>query len=265
MITSTANQKIKRLLNLQRKRKAREEEGLFLVEGLRMAGEAPGEDIRELYVSESFERKDLSAVEQIAQKGSVSPEVLSDNVFAHVSDTRTPQGILLVLSQKEYALDDLLKPAACDASSLLLILENIQDPGNLGTLFRSAEAAGVTGILMSGDTVDVYNPKVIRSTMGSIYRMPFRYEEDLLTALTELKEEGIRIFAADLCGAVPYDQEDYSGSGAFLIGNEGSGLTKEAAALADICIKIPMKGQVESLNAAVAGAVLLFEAARQRR
>ncbi len=265
MITSTANPKIKRLLNLRKKHKAREEEGVFLAEGPRMAGEALGEDIREIFVSESFQGKDPVFVEQIVQKGGVTPEVLSDDVFSHVSDTRTPQGILLVLSQKAYTLDDLLELAAGEEPSLFLILENIQDPGNLGTLFRTAEAAGVIGILLSRDTADIYNPKVIRSTMGSVFRMPFCYTEDLPAALAKVREQGIRIFAADLGGAVPYDQEDYRNQSAFLIGNEGNGLTKESLELADSHVKIPMKGQVESLNASAAGAVLLFEAARQRR
>ncbi len=265
MITSTANPKIKRLFNLKRKRKAREEEGVFLAEGLRMAGEAPGKDIRELYVSASFCQKEPDLTEQIAQAGGVTPEVLSDSVFARVSDTQTPQGILLVLSQKTYSLDELLKPAVNGEAPLLLILEDLQDPGNLGTLFRTAEAAGATGIVLSQDCVDLYNPKVIRSTMGSVFRMPFCYVEELPQAMGRIREEGIRIFAADLAGQMVYDQEDYRKPGAFLVGNEGNGLTQEALAAADRRIRIPMQGQVESLNASVAGALLLFEAARQRR
>ncbi len=265
MITSTANAKVKRLLNLKRKRKAREEEGVFLVEGLRMAEEAAGQDIQELYVSDSFYLKEPALTSQIAEAGGVQPEVLSDSVFAHVSDTQTPQGILLVLSQKTYGLDDLLRPAVKGEAPLLLILENLQDPGNLGTLFRTVEAAGATGIVLSRDCVDLYNPKVIRSTMGAVYRMPFCYAEELPQAMEEIRKDGIRIFAADLTGTDVYDSEDYRGPSAFLVGNEGNGLTQEALSAADARIRIPMQGQVESLNASVAGALLLFEAARQRR
>ena len=145
------------------------------------------------------------------------------------------------------------------------MLDNLQDPGNLGTIFRTAEAAGVTGIVLSRDCVDIYNPKVIRSTMGAVYRMPFVYVEDLLEALNVMKKKGIKTYAAHLKGKNSYDKEDYKEACAFLIGNEGNGLREEVSNMADTWIRIPMEGQAESLNAAVAAAVLMFEAARQRR
>jgi len=123
----------------------------------------------------------------------------------------------------------------------------------------------VTGIIMDRECVDIYNPKTIRSTMGSVYRMPFWYAENLENTVTDLKRQGIRTYAAHLEGKRDYDQEDYQRPCAFLIGNEGNGLDQEIASLADTYIKIPMKGQVESLNAAVAASLLVFEAARQRR
>ena len=147
----------------------------------------------------------------------------------------------------------------------VLVLENIQDPGNLGTIFRTAEAAGATGIVLSKDCVDLYNPKVIRSTMGAIFRIPFIYTDDLKGTIDELKREGITVYAAHLKGENSYDMEDYKTACAFLIGNEGNGLTEETAACADRKILIPMEGGAESLNAAVASAVLMFEAGRQRR
>ena len=118
---------------------------------------------------------------------------------------------------------------------------------------------------MSKDCVDVYNPKVIRSTMGSIYRVPLWYAKDLKAAVRQIKERGICTYAAHLEGQVFYDKADYTGPCAFLIGNEGNGLRKEVAELADAYIRIPMEGQVESLNAAIAATVLMFEAGRQRR
>ena len=147
----------------------------------------------------------------------------------------------------------------------MLVLENIQDPGNLGTIFRTAEAAGATGIVLSKDCVDLYNPKVIRSTMGAIFRIPFIYTDDLIGTIDELKREGITVYAAHLKGENSYDMEDYKTACAFLIGNEGNGLPEETAACADRKILIPMEGGAESLNAAVASAVLMFEAGRQRR
>ena len=143
-------------------------------------------------------------------------------------------------------------------------MDNLKDPGNLGTIFRTAEAAGVTGIILSSDCVDIYNPKVVRSTMGAVLRMPFLYVEDLPGAIGELKKEGLLVYAAHLAGERAYD-EDYTTGCAFLIGNEGNGLRDEVAACADRRILIPMCGRAESLNAAVAAAVLMFEAGRQRR
>lgn len=148
---------------------------------------------------------------------------------------------------------------------MLLVLDNLQDPGNLGTIFRTAEAAGVTGIILSKDSVDIYNPKVIRSTMGAIFRMPFVYVEKLTDTIEELKAHQIQVYAAHLDGKNAYDEECYLNGTAYLIGNEGNGLRQEVADCADTWIRIPMLGQAESLNAAVAASILMFEAARQRR
>ena len=261
MITSTSNAKVKRLVSLKKKRKARDEEKVFLVEGIRMFREMPLEILREVYVSETFYRKERKTAEQVLAGSRIMPEVLSDTVFGYVSDTRTPQGVLCVARQPERKL----KETAAGKRPHIVVLEHLQDPGNLGTILRTAEGAGVTGIVMDRECVDIYNPKTIRSTMGSVYRMPFCYVEDLHGAVLELKEMGIHIYAAHLAGQQDYDEEDYSVPCAFLIGNEGNGLTEETAELADTYIRIPMEGQVESLNAAVAASVLMFEASRQRR
>ncbi len=264
MITSTSNPKIKRLVSLRKKRKARDEERVFLVEGLRMFREAPPEILREVYLSESFYKKDRAMAERIltdSRNRKITAEILSDTVSDYVSDTRTPQGILCVAGQFCHTKDG----TAQSGNPQILVLNRLQDPGNLGTIFRAAEGAGVTGIIMDRECVDIYNPKTIRSTMGSVYRMPFWYAENLENAVTDLKRQGIRTYAAHLEGKRDYDQEDYQRPCAFLIGNEGNGLDQEIASLADTYIKIPMKGQVESLNAAVAASLLVFEAARQRR
>lgn len=179
-----------------------------------------------------------------------------------MSDTQTPQGILALVRQHAFRTEDLL---AAPGPAFLMVLENIQDPGNLGTILRAGEGAGITGVLMSETTADIYNPKVIRSTMGSVFRVPFVYTEDLPASLKALKAGGVRLYAAHLNGRNNYEKEDYTVDTGFLVGNEANGLTDETAALADACVKIPMKGKVESLNAAVAASVLMFEAARQRR
>ncbi|GAA0794191.1 RNA methyltransferase [Faecalicatena orotica] len=257
MITSTSNQRVKELLQLQKKSKARNQAGVFLAEGTRMVMEAPQKRVRKVYVSESYMKKHEKELEE---KGFV-PEILSDTVFDYVSDTKTPQGILAVIRQMDYTLEEILK----QKSPHILVLDNLQDPGNAGTIFRTAEAAGVTGILMSRDCVDIYNPKTIRSTMGAIYRMPFLYLDDVMAGIETVKEHGVRVYAAHLDGKNAYDQEDYQKGTAFLIGNEGNGLRKEVAECADAWVRIPMSGQVESLNAAVAATVLMFEVSRQRR
>jgi TrmH family RNA methyltransferase len=146
----------------------------------------------------------------------------------------------------------------------LVLLENLQDPGNLGTILRTGEGAGITGVIMSGGTVDIYNPKVIRATMGSIFRVPFIYVERLTDVFGQLGEKGIRIYAAHLDGKNYYDSFSFAGGTAFLIGNEGNGLERETADRADAYLKIPMEGRVESLNAAVAASLLMYEAHRQR-
>ncbi len=263
MITSTSNAKVKYLVNLKKKRKARDEEKVFLVEGIRMFVETPKEELLEVYVSESFYKKEKKTVEDVLDGSKAKLEIFSDTVFAYVSDTKTPQGVLCVVNQMNYNVQDMIDTG--NQAPQLLILDNLQDPGNLGTILRTAEAAGVTGIIMSKETVDVYNPKVIRSTMGSVYRMPFCYVENLLETIKELKECGIRTYAAHLDGKHSYDEENYCEPCAFFIGNEGNGLRDEIADAADTYIRIPMCGEVESLNAAIAATVLMFETARQRR
>ncbi len=266
MITSTANQKVKRLVTLKKKRKARDEEQIFLAEGLRMFREVPGDMLRELYVSEAFYEKERELVDRKAGEAGVFPEVLSEQVFSYVSDTRTPQGVLCVVRRREeMSCEELLQPDQEGRKPLLMVLDNLQDPGNLGTIVRTGEGAGVTGIFLSRDCVDLYNPKTIRSTMGSVYRMPCLYVDDLPELLREMKKKKIQTYAAHLEGRTDYDREDYTGGCAFLIGNEGNGLRREVAELADTYILIPMEGEVESLNAAIAATVLMFEAGRQRR
>lgn len=243
-------------MNLIQKAKARREQDVFITEGVKMFLEADSEIIKEVYISESFYEKG-TAREKIEQ---CNYEVLSDDLFKKVSDTQTPQGILCVMRQYHYGLDDFFQKE----NPLFLILEDIQDPGNLGTMMRTAEGAGVDGVIMTKATVDIYNPKTIRSTMGSIYRMPFMYTDDLPGVMKQLQEKKVTLYAAHLKGNSFYHELDFKGGTAFLIGNEGNGLKEETAQAADVYMKIPMQGQVESLNAAVASVILMYEAARQR-
>ena len=288
MITSTSNPKIKELKQLQKKAKLRQEKGLFIAEGLRMVGETPKERVFAAYVAEHFEKEHADWL----ARWDVPYETVVDSIFDSVCDTKTPQGILCLVKRQEWTMDELLagKSESCgqedcgqkDCGSVeghgqeescgkkrrapfFLLIENLQDPGNLGTIFRTGEAAGVSGIIMNRETVDIYNPKTVRSTMGAIYRVPFLYTDSLERAIEQLKTAGIRIYAAHLKGETNYSDFSYEKGTAFLIGNEGNGLSEQIVALADAYLKIPMEGQAESLNAAVAAAVLMYEVHRQRR
>lgn len=266
MITSANNQQMKQVSLLLKKSKERKNTKTFIVEGPRMVVEAPVESLKAVYVSEAYENNAankavLSELKVKCEKANAIYEVVADHIFKSVSDTQTPQGIMAVVAMPEYSMEQLLD----GDNTHLLLLESIQDPGNLGTMVRTGEGAGVTGIIMNKTTVDLFNPKTIRSTMGSIYRVPFYVTEDLSTTMKELQQQGISLYAAHLKGQHSYDEEDYTKACGFLIGNEGNGLSDEIANLADTYIKIPMEGQVESLNAAISATLLMYEANRQRR
>ena len=264
MITSSANQQMKHLSQLMKRAKERKKEQVFVVEGIKMFQEAPADTVVSVYVSESF----LEKPEHEKCLQGYRYEVVSDAVFREISDTQTPQGILAIVRmlalvrQFSYGMEDLLKN---DRPAHLMVLENLQDPGNLGTMVRTGEGAGITGIIMNKTTVDLFNPKTIRSTMGSIYRVPYLITEHLPDLLDELHKENIRLYAAHLKGDTYYDAFDFTGACGFLIGNEGNGLREETSKMADHYIIIPMSGEVESLNAAIAASVLMFEVKRQRR
>jgi TrmH family RNA methyltransferase len=260
VISSLSNAQMKNLILLQKKAKARDEQGVFVIEGLKMFEEAREAGIlTKAYASESFYGEIIK--EKPNYFADIDYDIITDSVFKEVSDTLTPQGIMGTVKKAEYNLDHMLKVKdAC-----LLLLEDIRDPGNLGTMIRTAEGAGITGIIFNSSTVDIYNPKVIRATMGSIYRVPFYQAEDFCETLTEIKKQGIVIYAAHLLGIAYDTEESFRKKCGFLIGNEANGLSEKATKLADTLIKIPMAGKVESLNAAVAAAILMYEAARQRR
>ena len=302
MITSTSNPQVKQLQMLQKKAKERESQDVFVVEGVKMYREAPRDRLVHTYVSESFLRKNPSVFEGVEPITELSDRVFesvsdtktpqgvlclvrrrhytlrdllggyrADTVSESMSVTATAGQKQAEMSVKGQNAGKLVGQPDSDRKTdagfapLVLALENLQDPGNLGTILRTAEGAGVSGILLSRDCVDIYNPKVIRSTMGSVYRVPFCYSQDWRGDLDRLKRQGVRLYAAHLKGEKYYDEITYCAPSAFLIGNESRGLTDETAAMADEYIRIPMCGQVESLNAAIAASILMYEANRQRR
>lgn len=253
VITSTSNHKIKNITKCMKNARERRKQDVFLVEGLRMFTEIPKNLHVETFATEEFYEKHKALFSDI------SYELVSEHVFNTIADTKTPQGVISIVKRLHYTLEDVTK-GACP---LIMALENLQDPGNLGTILRTSEGAGVTGILMSKETVDVYNPKVVRATMGSIFRIPFLYVENLTETVEILQKQNFRGYSAHLQGKNFFDY-DYRNPTIFCIGNEGNGLSKELSEATNYKIKIPMLGKVESLNAATASTVLMYEAMRQR-
>lgn len=274
------NAKIKEIQKLTEKSKARREAGLFVIEGPRMFIETPLEWIEEIYVTQRFLDNADSGL-SVSSAGSVenshsdhstsirasemitwmNHEVVTEEQMKKLTDTVTPQGILCIVRQPSYTMEDIINHPG---HRLIMILEDIQDPGNLGTIFRTAEGAGASGIIMTKGCADLFNPKVVRSTMGSIYRVPFFVTDDIEGTINSVKNAKIEVFAAHLKGEHFYDEIAYKDA-AFLIGNEGNGLKNSTAALADTYIKIPMAGKLESLNASMAAGILMYEHNRQMR
>lgn len=248
-ITSGSNRLVREVRELQKKRKARKEAGLFIAEGERLCREIPSSAIERIFITDTYQ----GALPEGGNDARLFR--VPEKLMQEMSDTRTSQGILCEVR---------MRPAQTLTGDFFLLLEDLQDPGNLGTIFRTAEAAGVSGIYMSRECVDIYSPKVVRSTMGALYRMPFCVVPDLRETARALRQQGVRVYAAHLKGTRKHYEYDYRLPTAFMIGNEGNGLTEALAAEADGFLRIPMKGQVESLNAAIAATVLMFEAARQR-
>lgn len=266
MITSRDNAQVRQVSAYQKKKKERDRDGVFVAEGERLVLEAPADALRAVYVSASYRDGVSGDAEHFLHAHAQITQAVSDEVFAKMSDVETPQGILAVVSATPHG--DKGESSLHPAAPVTLLLDAIRDPGNLGTVFRSAEAAGCGRIIMSADTADILAPKAVRATMGSIYRVPYRYTEDLAGEIRRLqKEQGVSVYAAMIGqDALPYDRIDYKTSPvAVVIGNEGSGIRTEVAKACTGKIYIPMEGKNESLNAAVAASVLLFEAARQRR
>lgn len=276
IISSKDNKRIKYIRSLLEKGGIRKKNHSFVVEGIKLVDEAlEYGNVLDIIVSESLYEEivsgDLSRnallsdngkhiIKQVKQGTSLT--VVSDAVFKSVSETITPQGILAEVEMPKHRLleENFLEIAYEKTGKIkLLILEDTADPGNLGTIMRTAEAAGVTGVIMGKGTVDIFNPKVVRSTMGSIFRLPFAYVDDLKAVILRLKRDGISFYATHLMGKESYRDISYSDKAGILIGNEARGLSDEIANLADTYVIIPMQGKVESLNAAVAAALMMYE------
>ena len=245
-----------RELKQLKSKKGRNETGLFLVEGEKFVMEIPSHwPVRRYVIAKRFaEGRDLSVY-----KNRAPLEIVRDSLFDSLADTVTPQGIIAVCEQKHWQLSQLITPGG-----FILIGERLNDPGNIGALIRTAAAAGAGGVILSADSGDIYNPKVLRAAAGAVLRMPVVTDAILSEAIGKLKQAGYAIYAAHPRGdTLPYAL-DLRARFCWLVGSESHGLTKEAADMADAWVRLPMSSEVESLNASVAGSILLYEAVRQR-
>jgi TrmH family RNA methyltransferase len=254
MITSTQNERVKYIRSLARRR-ARQREGRFVVEGTRLIDEMVRAGIEPALVlhTEAWvatpEGQRLSSALASAEDGDW---LVSEAVLAACADTETPQGVLAVVPFLQ------VEPRP----GLILILDQVRDPGNLGTILRSAEAAGAGQVILAPGTVDLYNPKVVRGAMGAHFRLPVA---DMEWPAVAKRVAGRGVWLADAMGEIAYDRVDWTAPSALIVGGEAAGAGEQAAALATGRVCIPMAGGAESLNAAMAATVILFEVAHQRR
>ncbi|MEW5866259.1 MAG: RNA methyltransferase [Bacillota bacterium] len=258
-ITSRHNPRIQEVRKLKR-RKHRLARRLFLLEGVRSVEEAvdAGARVCEVLVTPHLFRcpRGKSLYERLVARGARVVGV-TDEVLASVSDTETPQGIVAVVDIPDQEL-------YLGGNPLVIVADGISDPGNLGTLVRSAAAFGFAGVVLSGGTVDVYNPKCVRATMGSVFRIPIKELASVVDAISFLKGYGLSVVAADARAEIPCHAYDFTSPSAILVGNEARGLSCEALELCDARVQVPMPGSAESLNVGAAAAVLMYEMVRQR-
>jgi TrmH family RNA methyltransferase len=252
---------VQRLRRLSGRRSARLEEGAFVIDGPVLLGEAlaAGVTIEEVFATERADPALLAAAEQAgARIRTVTAEVL-----ARAVDTVTPNGLAAVARRVEVRLDDAVTAAATGPLSLVLV--DVADPGNAGTLLRAAEAAGAAAVLFCGTSVDPSNGKCVRASAGALFHLPVTSGAAAVRVLEALGAAGVRRVAAVVGDGVPYDRADLTGPVAIVLGSEAHGLAPEVLAQVDEPLSIPMAGRSESLNVAMAGSVLCFEALRQRR
>jgi TrmH family RNA methyltransferase len=262
-ISSGQNQVIKEIKALKEK-KYREQKGLFFIEGIRFIEEAIKEKevIAKILISDKLtEAKGGSDIlKRLKESNCCDIYTVPNKLYMEVTDTENPQGILAVLSKKSVDIEEVY-----DNKNFFVVLDSIQDPGNMGTIIRTADAAGATAVIVSKGCVDVYNPKVLRSTMGSIFHLPICYCEDILQTLQSLKDKGITLCAAHLNGSKSYYDLAYKDNIAIIVGNEANGISDSVSAISNELVKIPMEGKSESLNASVAAGLLIYEVLRYRR
>lgn len=258
-LTSAQNKFVKNI-NALKSKKERDNTTLFLIEGERSVLEIPTNyEIKYYILSEYYLNKfGEKECERIFNRAKIY--IFTNEIFKKISETTSPQGVMAVCVQKKFEMDDILNKE----NNFFVILENISDPGNLGTIIRTADAAAASAVLVSKDSADLYNSKVIRATMGSIFHIPIITNLNIEETIKKLKDLKVKVFATHLKATKNIYSADFKTSCAVLIGNEANGLSKETTELADELIKIPMPGKAESMNASIASGITIYEIVRQR-
>lgn len=267
-IESARNPVLKLVRSLISSRRRRQELGLSVLEGVRLAREAvdAGLGVEVVLCADSLaaEERGRAVLRALAATGARTVRV-PDALLERLADTVTPQGLLAAFRIPRARLEDLsLAPAPGAPAAPLLVADGLQDPGNLGTLLRSAHAFGSAGAVVTGAAADPWAPKVVRAAMGSLFRLPVAVEPDNGAVADWLRRHGVRVLTADPRGALLPWEVDWTGPVAVVIGSEARGPSPELDRLAAVRVRIPMPGGTESLNAAIAGSLLLYEALRRR-
>lgn len=258
-IVSKDNEKIKLLAKLQGNRRTREELGLFAVEGIRLAQEilACGLEVQQAFTTENAAKRYAGVWNALCRKARAA-FLISESLEEKISAVRSPQGIYCICKIPERAQQDIAL-----SGEKLLALDRVQDPGNLGTIIRTADAFGASGLILGGECADCFSPKVVRSTMGSVFRLPVWNTSDLAETLSVLKQKGFTCFGAALDQtAEKLDEIAFPKRAVAVVGNEGNGISPQVLAACQRTLYIPMKGKAESLNAGVAASLILWEMCR---
>ncbi|MCU1536385.1 MAG: tRNA/rRNA methyltransferase (SpoU) [Humibacillus sp.] len=264
MLTNPRADRVKAVRALSR-RSARQRSGEFVAEGPQAVREAVAfrpDLVRDVYVTTDAAERQHELV-TAALAANVRVHDVSDEVLAAMVDTESPQGIVAVCRALDVPLPDLLARLPDDA--LVCVLTNVRDPGNAGTVLRGADAVGADAVIVSDASVDVYNSKVVRSTVGSLWHLPVSIGSTVDEILDALRSRGVRLLAADGVGATLLHEVDLSGPHAWVMGNEAWGLPAEVRAACDEVVRVPIYGHAESLNLAMAATVCLYASAEARR
>ena len=263
-ITSLQNPLVKRVVNLKQK-KYRDKENLFIAEGMRLVEDilrSKAEIKYVFFVKSSLENQRMAKIVDslCICNGKIKLYEVSLAVYEKMAETNEPQGIMAVVQQKSYVLNEFILPD----NPFLIVLDNVQDPGNIGTIIRTAEAAGCHGVIMTKGCADIYSGKTVRATMGAMFRLPIISNVLYDEIFSFLKAKSIELFTTEITNGVEYYKENYVLPLALVFGNEGNGISTEMLSKSNKKIYIPMSGLGESLNVGVAAGIIMYEVFRQR-